>query len=135
MLSRWDPFVEMGRLEDAFVRGAFGAPRAPRAEAFVPDVDVTEDENAIVLFVELPGVKLEDVGVHVENDLLTLSGERKIEGEPSRRERWQGAFARTFRLPRTVDVARIDASLKDGVLTLRLPKREELRARKIEIKS
>jgi HSP20 family protein len=130
MLTRFDPFAEMSRLEDQLFRAA--ADRAPRS--FAPAADVLEDDSALLVEVELPGVKLEDVTVDVENDLLTLSGERKL-GETGfqRRERWTGRFARSFRLPRTVDVAKIEASLKDGVLTVRLPKREELKARKIAI--
>jgi HSP20 family protein len=132
MLTRWDPFAEIDRIESQLFRQ--GAPS--RAAAFAPSADVIEDEGAIVIQVELPGVALADVNVGVENDLLTLSGERKIQDERfHRRERWHGAFARSFRLPRTVDVAKIEASLRDGVLVLRLPKREELRARKIEIKN
>jgi HSP20 family protein len=139
MLSRWDSVAEVRRLEDALFRSPFGprgaSERAPR-HTFVPVVDVFEDGDAILVQADLPGLTLEEVSVRVANDLLTLSGERKQEREGhSMRERWFGAFSRTFKLPSTIDVERIEATLKDGVLTVRMPKRESLKARKIEVKS
>lgn len=142
MLTRWDPFTEMSRLQDELLRSTF-VPRngtsganGTRA-AFAPAVDVFEDGEAFVVQAELPGMTLEDVNVGVENDLLTLAGERKSEREDGHaiRERWYGAFSRSFKLPRTVDVEKIDATLKDGVLTVRLPKRESVKPRRIEVKS
>lgn len=139
MLNRWDSVAEVRRLEDALFRSPFG-PRGASERAvrhtFVPVVDVFEDGDAIMVQADLPGLTLEEVSVRVENDLLTLSGERKQEGEGhSVRERWFGTFARAFKLPPTIDVERIAATLKDGVLTVRMPKRESLKARKIEVKS
>lgn len=136
MLTRWDPFTEMSRFQDELFRSAL-APRNGGARAFAPAVDVFEDGDAIFVQAELPGLRLEDVTVNVENDVLTLSGERKSEREEGHhvRERWVGAFARSFKLPRTIDVERIDATLKEGVLTVKLPKRDSIKPRKIEIKS
>ena len=137
MLTRWDPFTEMSRLQDELFRSSF-APRSGAARtAFSPPVDVYEDADAIFVQAELPGLRLEDVSVGVENDVLTLSGERKSEREEGHflRERWFGAFSRSFKLPRTVDVEKIEATLKEGILTVRLPKRENVKARRIEVKS
>lgn len=138
MLTRWDPFTEMSRLQDELFRSSL-APRGNAAtrSTFAPAVDVFEDADAIFVQAELPGLTLEDVTVGVESDVLTLSGERKSEREEGHtlRERWYGAFARSFKLPRTVDVERIEATLKDGVLSVRLPKRESVKARKIEVRS
>jgi HSP20 family protein len=146
MLTRWDPFTEMSRLQDELFRSAVGprtggAARPARPDsaraAFSPAVDVHEDADAIFVQAELPGLRLDDVEVGVENDVLTLSGERKSEREEGHylRERWHGAFSRSFKLPRTVDVERIEATLKDGVLSVRLPKRDNVKPRKIEVRS
>lgn len=132
MLTRWDPFTEMSRFEDALFRARGAEPRV-----FSPAVDVYEDSDAVFVHAELPGLKLEDITVNVENDVLTLTGERKSEREEGHhlRERWYGAFARSFKLPRTIEVEKISATLKEGVLTVRLPKRESIKPRKIEVKS
>lgn len=137
MLTRWDPFTEMSRLQDELFRSTFAPRNGSGRTALAPPVDVYEDADAIVLQAELPGLRLEDVTVGVENDVLTFSGERKSEREEGHflRERWVGAFARSFKLPRTVDVEKIEATLKDGILTVRLPKRENVKARRIEVKS
>ena len=136
MLTRWDPFTEMSRFQDELFRSALHG-RNGGARTFAPAVDVYEDADAIFVQAELPGLRLEDITVNVENDVLTLSGERRSEREDGHhvRERWVGAFARSFKLPRTIDVERIDATLKDGVLTVKLPKRESIKPRKIEVKS
>jgi HSP20 family protein len=135
MLSRWDPFTELSRLQDEFFR-----PSVRRELQFQPVVDIFEEKDAILLKAELPGVKLEDITIHVENNLLTLSGERKFEREEKREgyhrvESSYGKFTRSFALPTTVDADAIDASLDAGVLTLRLPKKAELQPRKIEVKA
>lgn len=141
MLTRWDPFADMSRFESELFRNARGASPARAAtrpaRAFAPPVDVYEDADSLVLLAELPGLRLEDVTLDVENDILTMSGERKPEREEGHhvRERAHGAFARSFQLPRTIDVSKIEATLKDGILTVRLPKRDGVKARKIEVKS
>lgn len=136
MLTRWDPFTEMSRFQDELLRAAF-APRSPAASTFAPPVDIVEDGDAIVVTADLPGLELGDVSVNVENDVLTFSGERKPEREEGVhvRERWYGTFSRSFKLPRTIDVERIEATLKNGLLRIRLPKRDAIKPRKIEIKS
>lgn len=135
MLSRFDPFHELNRLQNEFSRAA----EAPRA-AWAPSVDITENPEAIVVHAELAGIKPEDVKVDVENNVLTLRGERKSElekheGTAHRIERFYGSFSRQFLLPRTVDADRIEADLKNGVLTVKLPKKSEIKARQIAVKA
>lgn len=135
MLTRWDPFSEMSRLQDELLRGA-GDPRRLN-RSFAPSVDIVEEADAIVVHVELPGLKLEEVNVGIENEVLTISGERKLESDKNHfvRERWYGEFSRSFKLPRTVDTERVEAELREGVLTVRLPKRENVKPRKIEVRT
>ncbi|MGZ3421262.1 MAG: Hsp20/alpha crystallin family protein [Polyangiales bacterium] len=134
MLHRWDPFAELSRLQDQVARTA--APR--RERAFQPSVDIHEEKDAIVVRAELPGVKPEDVSITVENDLLTISGERRFEkreeGDYHRVEMTYGAFTRSFALPKTLASDAIEANLDAGVLTVRLPKRQESKPRKIDVK-
>ncbi len=133
MLTRWDPFAELSRLQNDLNRM-----RGESRLGFAPAVDILEEEDAIVLSAELPGMKAEDVHVHVENNVLTLSGERKLEHEEKqggyhRIERSYGSFSRAFALPKNVDSEHIDAKLEDGVLRLKLPKRAAAERRRIEI--
>lgn len=111
---------------------------APRA--FTPAVDVREEADAILLLVDVPGVRPEDLKLSFENGVLTLSGERKEDaGDRAatyhRCERAWGRFERSFSLPADVDGEHIEASYANGVLTVRLSKRPEARARTIEIKT
>lgn len=134
MLTRFDPFTEMNRFHNELARQL----ETPRG--FAPAVDIFEDAEAIHVKAELPGIKTEDVKIDVENNVLTLRGERKLAREDERDsyhrvERWYGAFARQFLLPRTVDADRIEADLKEGVLTVRLPKRAEVKPRQIAVKA
>jgi HSP20 family protein len=105
----------------------------------VPPVDIYETEqHEIVIKAELPDLKREDIGVTFENNVLTLKGERKSEQEISRDrfqrvERFHGTFSRSFTLPATVDAGSISASYKDGVLTVRLPQREEAKPKQIVV--
>jgi HSP20 family protein len=140
MLTRWDPFVDFARLsKDLF---AFEPPLAKEngAPRFTPAVDVFEEQDALVLAAELPGLKAADVKVDVEKNVLTLSGERKLEKEEAKKgyhrlERSYGAFSRSFVLPDSVDGEKIEAALADGILTIRVPKRPQSQPRKIEVKS
>jgi HSP20 family protein len=137
MLSVWDPFADLNRIQREFERSYFG-PRS-RPSDFAPSVDVLEEPEALVLRAELPGVKREDIDVSVDANVLTLKGERKLEVEESKRryhriERSYGTFVRQFQLPSNVDASTIDAQLADGVLTLRITKKQELKPRKIDVK-
>jgi HSP20 family protein len=109
------------------------------AQGWVPAVDIYETEtHEVVLKAELPDVKKEDIGVTVENNVLTLTGVRKQEetlgrGKYQRIERRFGSFSRSFTLPTSVDSGQIAASFKDGVLTVRLPRREESKPKQVTV--
>jgi len=138
MLSVWDPFADLNRVQREIEKNFFG-PRNRPAD-FAPAVDVHEDEDSLVLRAELPGVKQEDIDIQVDGNVLTLKGERRLEGDQQTRryhriERSYGSFVRQFQVPTNIDGTAIDAQLSDGILTLRLPKKAELKARKIEVKS
>jgi HSP20 family protein len=130
MLVRWTPFNEMARLQHDIDRLFGGTNGEQRVTGFTPAVDVVEDDQKFALYADLPGVKLEDLDIQVEKDVLTIKGERKLD---RRGERVAGAFSRAFTLPKHVDVEKIAASLKDGVLTLTLPKRPEAQPRQIKV--
>jgi HSP20 family protein len=137
MLTRWDPFVDFARLSKDFFDAPFvkenGTPR------FTPVVDVFEEKDALVLTAEVPGLKADEVKVNVEKNVLTLSGERKLESKEDKGgyrlvERRYGAFTRSFVLPETVDGEKVEAALADGVLTIRIAKRPQSQPRKITVK-
>jgi HSP20 family protein len=101
-------------------------------------VDIFENEGNLVLKAELPGIEPKDVDVRVENNVLTLRGERKFENEVKREqyhrvERAYGTFSRSFTLPNVVDTDKIKAEFKDGVLRVTLPQREEAKPKQITI--
>jgi HSP20 family protein len=107
--------------------------------AFVPSVDVVEEKDAFLVKTDLPGLSKDDVSVTLQDNHLTIRGERKHEAESKeagyhRRERAYGLFTRTIELPSTVDAKKIDAHFKDGVLLVRLPKTEEAKPKQIEVK-
>ena len=107
--------------------------------AWVPPVDIFQNgEHEVVLKAELPDMTREDIDITVENWTLTIKGERKLPSEIKddqihRLERRYGAFSRSFSLPQTVDTAKVQAEYKNGVLTVRLPLREEARPRQIKV--
>ena len=138
MLSVWDPFADLNRMQRELERGFFSGRGKPAD--FAPAVDVHEDDEALVLRAELPGVKQTDIDIQIDGNVLTLKGERKLEAEQKGRryhrvERSFGTFVRQFQLPTNVDAQAIDANLEQGILTLRLPKKAETKTRKIEVKS
>jgi len=105
---------------------------------FIPPVDVYEDEHTLVLKLEVPGIKQEDLDVRVENQTLTVKGERKFEKNEKeenfhRIERRYGTFARTFTLPQTVDTNAPKASYEHGVLTISLPKKEAAKPKPVKV--
>jgi len=106
--------------------------------SFTPALNVVEDGESIVVEVEVPGLKAGDVDVSFDNGELTLKGEKKYEGKENapvhRRERMYGAFTRSLTLPWEITADKISAELKDGVLTVRLPKAETSKPRKVAIK-
>jgi HSP20 family protein len=139
---RWDP---LGFFETPFNRYFEGLNLSPFAEEafpltkWAPACDIYETEKEVVVKAELPGLKKENVNVSIENNVLTIYGERKFEEETKnekyhRVERTHGEFMRSFTLPAFVDIARIGAEFKDGILMLTLPKREEAKPKQIEVK-
>lgn len=143
-IACWNPFAEMTDLQrevdtvfsDFFGRTPF---RMAATEAmWSPVVDIHEAKDSILLQVELPGVKQEDIQVSIEDDTLTLKGERKRETEVKedqyhRVERSYGRFERSILLPSVVDSGRVKATYRDGVLEIQLPKKEEAKPKEIKV--
>jgi HSP20 family protein len=141
-ISVWSPFSELDRIQREVNRLFENTNRANQGEQDLaqwnPRIDVFEDPERFVFYAELPGLTAQQVNVSIENNLLTLSGERKFTHEDKRQnyhriERLYGNFRRSFQLPTTVDTAKIQAEMKDGVLTLTLPKRTEVQPKQIKI--
>lgn len=129
---------EINRMFDSFFRGS-GSEEGLRMPSWDPAVDVAENDTAYIVRVELPGVTRNDVKIVVQDRQLTIRGEKKQEKEQKgaeyhRVERSYGAFQRSFTLPSGVHADKIDATFTDGVLTVRLPKADEARAKEIEVK-
>lgn len=104
-----------------------------------PAIDVVEMENDIVVYCDLPGIKKEDVDINLAHNVLTIKGDKKREqkqekGKSYRDETWSGTFHRTISLPEIVDPDKVDASIKNGVLTITLAKQEDKKPRQIEVK-
>lgn len=146
-LIRWNPETDLlrGRMDRVFnemLRDLWGASPASEAAAgrtWMPAVDIREGDEHLELVAELPGMKKEDVQITLENNVLTIAGERKFEAETKneayhRIERAYGNFSRSFTLPATVKTDKVDAKFADGVLTIQLPKMEESKPRKIAIR-
>lgn len=146
-IVRWEPFRDMVTIQDRMNRifdEAFRANRGAGSQedyalaSWAPAVDIYEQDGNIVLKAELPGVDPNDVDVRVENNVLTLRGERKLDSDVKKEgyhrvERAYGTFGRSFTLPTVVDTEKIKAEYKDGVLRVTLPKREEAKAKQISI--
>jgi len=139
-LVRWDPVRELASMEIDRLNRMFSEFYGQSfARGWMPAVDVYENDNhEVVIKAELPEMKKEEIGVTFENGVLTLTGERKAEHETTkdrvhRIERQYGTFSRSFTLPATVDPAKINAAYKDGVLTIRVPQREEAKPKQIEV--
>ena len=138
-ISHFDPLTNLPAtfrsFEDAISR-MLNEPRGARP--WSPSVDIYETENELVLKADLPDVKLDDIEVRVENQTLTLKGERKFEEDQSVRgyhriERSYGTFTRSFTVPATVDPDKVAAEFKNGVLTVKLPKKEAAKPRQVKI--
>ncbi len=119
---------------------SFLAPSTSFFEGWTPAVDIYEDNDKYVVKAELPGMKKEDIDVSLDGNTLTISGERKQEeekkeGENYRSERFFGRFQRSITLPTAVQADKIEATYKDGVLTLTLPKAEEAKPKQIQVKT
>ena len=144
-LIRWDPFREMTSFQermnrlfsDVLARSPLGEEEITKG-AWVPAVDIYETHESLILKAELPGITKEDVSVEVEDNTLTLKGEKKFEAEVKeenyhRVERSYGNFQRSFTLPATVDQEKVKAKFKDGILEIRLPKVEEAKPKQIKV--
>lgn len=145
-MIKYDPFKELRSLQDEMNRLFMTSlPRNISEEEMTsggwsPSVDIYESEGEIVLEAELPGMKSEDFEVSIENNVITLKGERhfgkKEEGDNYHRvERAYGSFTRSFSLPRSVSDESTSAEFNNGILRVSLPKEEDAKSRKIEVKS
>ena len=145
-IVRWEPFRDLVSIQDRMNRifdEAFRGGRSNEEEwalggSWAPPVDIYEHDGNLVLKAELPGIDPKDVDVRVENNVLTLRGERKLDQEVKREnchrvERAYGTFSRSFTLPSIVDTTNIKAEFKEGVLRVTMPKREEAKPKQIQI--
>ena len=138
-LVRWNPARDLATMEIDRLNRMFGDFfDLPAHRSWVPAVDVYEtDSHEYVIKAELPEIRREDISITFDNNVLSVKGERKVEqrteGTVHRLERPYGSFVRSFALPPTVDSGRISASYKDGVLTIRMPQREDAKPKQIEV--
>jgi HSP20 family protein len=139
-LVRWEPVDQLANMEIDRLSRMFNEFYGDAvSRAWVPPVDIYETaDHEVVLKAELPAMKREDITLTFENGVLTLKGERKFDEEVRREnyhriERRHGSFSRSFTLPNTVDASRISASYRDGMLTVRLPQRDEAKPKKIAV--
>ena len=146
-ITRWDPFRELDELQNR-ISTLFG--RAPirkegekqealRVSEWAPLVDITEDDKEYTIKAELPEVKKDEVKISVQNDVLSISGERKYEKEEKdkkfhRVERAYGSFSRSFTVPEDADADQVSAEFKEGLLQVHLPKSEKVKPKTIEVK-
>ena len=144
LITRWDPFREFVTLQDRMNRlfrdsyGPEGGEEALTTTTFAPPVDVYEDEHNVTLKIEVPGIEEKDIDVRIENNTLTVHGERKFEKEEKeenfrRVERQYGSFTRTFTLPNTVDQDSVQANYEKGVLKIQLAKKAEAKPKQIKV--
>ncbi len=145
-LVQWKPFREVSRLRSEMDRlwdEYFGSGRRalqPMEEAWLPAVDVSESEDKITVKAEIPGLEAKDIDISMSGDTLTIKGEKKTETEEKEEnyhlvERSYGSFRRAMKIPATVDADKVEATYKNGVLTVVLPKKEEVKPKAIEIKA
>ena len=143
-IVRWDPVRELVAMQDRLNRFFDDYGRRSEDDVmtrgdWMPAVDIFQtDANEVVLKAELPGLKREDIDVKVENNTLTIKGERRQDSEVKKEhfhrvERCYGAFSRSFSLPNTIDTGKVRADYRDGVLTVSLPLREESKPRQIQV--
>jgi HSP20 family protein len=134
-LSHYDPLASLRAFENAFTH-ILTEPQTNRP--WTPSVDIFETENELVLKADLPDVDLKDIDVRVENQTLTIEGERKFEQTSNtkgyhRMERSYGRFVRSFAVPNTFDTEKINAAYKNGLLTVTLVKKEAAKPRQIKV--
>src|SRR5947209_6515669 len=141
-ITRWEPFRELNSLQSQMNRLFQDFGRGSQDElmttGFIPAVDVYEDEQNLTLSLEVPGLDEKDIDIRLENNQLTVRGERRFEKEQKeenfhRIERRYGSFSRSFTLPNTIDTENVNASYENGVLKLELAKREEAKPKQIKV--
>ena len=147
LLTRWEPFREFSAMQDRinrmdrFFRESY-SPESPEealtTTSFAPPVDIYEDEHTVTLKIEVPGIDEKDIDVRIENNTLTVHGERKIEKEEKeenfrRVERQYGSFTRSFTLPSSVDPQQVSADYNQGVLKIKLAKKAEAKPKQIKV--
>ena len=137
-LSIWDPFREMEALLDRYSKSGTpsGEDGKPEGGGWMPVVDIEEAEGTFIVHAELPGVEKDGVQVSIENGVLTIKGEKKTRSEDTKRHRVEcvyGSFMRSFTLPQDVDVEKVEAAYKNGILSLTIPKQEHAKPKQIEV--
>lgn len=142
--EEFDPLAEFDRLREE-INDLFDVPRSPYVRGLFdrpvsPAIDVTEDGEQFTVTCDVPGMKREDVEVSLAHGVLTIKGEKKAPKRSDRarvyrEETWEGKFQRTVAMPSEVDPGKVTADLKDGVLTVTLPKREDAKPKQIAIQS
>jgi HSP20 family protein len=147
LLTRWEPLREFSAMQDRINRmsrlfresySPEGPEEALTTTSFAPPVDIYEDEHNITLKLEAPGIDEKDIDVRIDNNTLTVHGERKIEKEEKeenfrRIERQYGSFTRSFTLPSSVDVSQVSADYAQGVLNIKLAKKAEAKPKQIKV--
>jgi HSP20 family protein len=144
LLTRWDPLRDLATMQNRinrFVRESY-SPEAPEEALtttnFAPPVDIYEDEHTIAVKMEVPGIDEKDIDVRIENNNLTVHGERKLEKDEKeenfrRVERRYGSFTRSFTLPSSVDPGQVSAHYDKGVLRISLAKKAEAKPKQIKV--
>jgi len=144
LLTRWDPLRDLATMQNRlnrFVRESY-SPEVPEealtTTSFAPPVDIYEDEHTIAVKMEVPGIDEKDIDVRIENNTLTVHGERKLEKEEKeenfrRVERQYGSFTRSFTLPSSIDTGQVSANYDKGVLKISLTKKAEAKPKQIKV--
>ncbi len=144
-LTKWDPFKDllslqdrMNRLFDESVRNVKPGDEALSSAIWSPAVDIYETDDEVVVKAELPEVNQKDIDIQIENNTITLRGERRFNKETKKEnfhriERAYGTFSRSFTLPGTIDQEKISADYKDGILKISMPKRQETKPKQIKV--
>jgi len=145
-MTVWNPFKEMENMLERYTQATgrglgTGSSDSELALAeWSPTVDIEESDDNYMIRADLPGVAKDDIDVHLENGVLSITGEKRVDKETGkgtkqhRTERFRGSFSRSFTLPATIDADKVNADYKDGVLTLAIPKVEAEKPKAIEIK-
>lgn len=143
-IIRWDPFRDLVSLREKMNRlfedavTARGEERDMISSTWAPSVDIYETENAIIMNAEVPGIDEKDIEIKIEDNTLTINGERKLEKETSeenyhRIERSYGSFYRSFTIPRQIDQDKINAEHDNGVLRITMPKKPESKPKTVKV--